>query len=108
MLTDFVGVSPLLLPLTLGWLGLAVSAALGVLGVLLFKVRLSRIKGVFYVVAAVLAILFYVWMLFGSEDGVICCRPVWQTALLYGWVLLPLLCFLWDGARLLLSKRKKP
>ena len=107
MLTDFVGTNPLLLPWILAWTGIAAAAVLGVLGAVMLQKAGRRIKGGINLAAAVFAVLFYLWMLFGTEEGVICCRPVWQTVLLYGWVLLPLIGFLWDSIRILLMGRKK-
>ena len=107
MLTDFVGTSPLLLPWSLAWTGIAAAVALGVLGAVMLQRAGCRIKGGIDLTAAIFAVLFYLWMLFGTEDGVICCRPVRQTVLLYGWVLLPLIGFLWDSIRILLINRKK-
>ena len=106
MLTDIVRSDYSLFPTVLACAGVVLSLLLAALGVLLLM-KSRRIKALFYFTLALLPALYFIQTLIRTDYEITCCRPLWETLLLFAGILIPQFIFAVDGWRTIRRTRVK-
>ena len=106
MLTNIVRSDYSLFPTALACAGVVLSLLLAVLGVLLLM-KNRRKKALFFFALALLPALYFIQALIRTDYDITCCRPLWETLLLFAGILIPQLTFAVDGWRTIRRIRVK-